>query len=58
MREKMMKVRYMRYCMNDFYIGKYEVTETEWSEMMRISKSDVNGGGNYPVEKCELGRRT
>ncbi len=36
-------------CVNDFYIGKYEVTETEWSEMMSI-RSDVNGSDNYPVE--------
>jgi formylglycine-generating enzyme required for sulfatase activity len=37
-------------CVNDFYIGKYEVTQTEWSKIMRRSQSDVNGSDNYPVE--------
>ncbi|GJQ60594.1 MAG: formylglycine-generating enzyme family protein [Candidatus Scalindua sp. AMX11] len=35
-------------CVDDFYIGKYEVTQTEWSQIMRI-RSDANGSGNYPV---------
>ena len=36
-------------CVGDFFIGKYEVTQTEWSEIMSI-RSDVNDSGNYPVE--------
>jgi formylglycine-generating enzyme required for sulfatase activity len=36
-------------CVDDFYIGKYEVTQTEWSEIMSI-RSDVNESDNYPVE--------
>ncbi len=36
-------------CVDDFYIGKYEVTQTEWSGIMSI-RSDVNDSGNYPVE--------
>ncbi len=36
-------------CVDDFYIGKYEVTQTEWSEIMSI-RSDVNDSDNYPVE--------
>jgi formylglycine-generating enzyme required for sulfatase activity len=36
-------------CVGDFYIGKYEVTQTEWSEIMRL-RSDFNDSGNYPVE--------
>jgi len=36
-------------CVNDFYIGKYEVTQTEWSEIIE-TRSDVNDSDNYPVE--------
>ena len=36
-------------CVDDFYIGKYEVTQTEWSEIMRL-RSDINESGKYPVE--------
>lgn len=35
-------------CVDDFYIGKYEVTQTEWSEIIEI-RSDVNDSDNYPV---------
>jgi len=41
-------------CVDDFYIGKYEVSETEWSEIMRI-RSDVNGSDNYPIENVSWG---
>ena len=36
-------------CVDDFYIGKYEVTQTEWSEIIKL-RSDVNNSDNYPVE--------
>lgn len=37
-------------CVDDFYIGKYEVTQIEWSETMNKNQSDVDDSNNYPVE--------
>ena len=35
---------------NDFYIGKYEVTQAEWTNMMGSNPSNSYGvGDNYPV---------
>jgi formylglycine-generating enzyme required for sulfatase activity/tRNA A-37 threonylcarbamoyl transferase component Bud32 len=34
----------------DFYIGKYEVTQGEWKEIMGNNPSALKNGRNYPVE--------
>jgi formylglycine-generating enzyme len=37
-------------CMVDFYIGKYEVTQGQWEEVMGNNPSKFKNGNNYPVE--------
>jgi len=37
-------------CLDDFYIGKYEVTQGEWEEIMEDNPSKDIIGNNYPVE--------
>lgn len=37
-------------CIDDFYIGIYEVTQWQWEEIMRGNPSDSKSGKNYPVE--------
>jgi formylglycine-generating enzyme required for sulfatase activity len=36
---------------NDFYIGKYEVTQEQWQAIMGNNPSYHDKGGKYPVEK-------
>ena len=38
-------------CVDDFHIGKYEVTQGQWKELMGNNPSDNKGSDNYPVEK-------
>lgn len=37
--------------LSDFYIGKYEVTQKEWSEIMGANPSEFKGCAECPVEK-------
>jgi formylglycine-generating enzyme required for sulfatase activity len=38
-------------CLDDFYIGKYEVTQTQWTNVKGSNPSNYTGcGGNCPVE--------
>ena len=37
-------------CVDDFYIGKYEVTQREWVELMETNPSDFKNCDNCPVE--------
>lgn len=38
-------------CVDDYYLGKYEVTQGEWQKMMGNNPSGFKNGSNYPVEK-------
>jgi formylglycine-generating enzyme required for sulfatase activity len=38
-------------CMVDFYIGKYEVTQGQWEEVMGSNPAKFKNGNNYPVEQ-------
>ncbi len=37
-------------CVDDFYIGKYEVTQSEWKSIMGTNPSKFKGNVNCPVE--------
>lgn len=37
-------------CVNDFYIGRYEVTQGEYQQMMSFNPSHFTRGDRYPVE--------
>ncbi len=37
-------------CVDDFYLGKYEVTQRQWKEIMGKNPSGFQNGDNYPVE--------
>ncbi len=37
-------------CVDDFYIGKYEVTQGEWRTIMGDNSSSFKKGDDYPVE--------
>ena len=37
--------------LSDFYIGRYEVTQKEWTEIMGENPSYFKNGDNYPVEQ-------
>ncbi|MEO5356933.1 MAG: formylglycine-generating enzyme family protein [Nitrospirae bacterium YQR-1] len=37
-------------CLNDFYIGIYQVTQQQWKEVMEYNPSTFIKEGNYPVE--------
>lgn len=38
-------------CVNDFYLGRYEVTQETWQKVMGANPSHFHKGGNYPVEQ-------
>ena len=38
-------------CVDDFYMGKYEVTQGEWQKIMDSNPSRFKNGDRYPVEK-------
>ncbi len=37
-------------CVDDFYIGKYEVTQEQWENIMGNNPSKFKNGSNFPVE--------
>ncbi|WP_442902146.1 SUMF1/EgtB/PvdO family nonheme iron enzyme [Flexistipes sp.] len=37
-------------CIDDFYIGKYEVTQGQWEKIMGYNPSFFDDGDRYPVE--------
>lgn len=39
-------------CVDDFYIGKYEVTQGQWHKVMGDNPSKFKKGDNYPVEQA------
>jgi formylglycine-generating enzyme required for sulfatase activity len=38
-------------CVDDFYIGKYEVTQGEWQKVFEKNPSEFKKGDRYPVEQ-------
>lgn len=38
-------------CVDNYYIGKYEVTQEQWLKIMHNNPSDFQIGGSYPVEQ-------
>ncbi len=40
-------------CVDDFYIGKYEVTQREWVAVMGYNRSKFKKGDRYPVDNVE-----
>lgn len=38
-------------CVNDFYIGKYEIRQKTWKQIMGNNPSKFSEGGDYPVEQ-------
>ncbi|MBW6511260.1 MAG: formylglycine-generating enzyme family protein [Desulfuromonadaceae bacterium] len=38
-------------CVDDFYMGKYEVTQGQWQKVTGSNPAHVKKGNNYPVEK-------
>ncbi|HEX9023766.1 MAG TPA: SUMF1/EgtB/PvdO family nonheme iron enzyme [Geobacteraceae bacterium] len=39
-----------RVCLNDFYMGRYEVTQEEWEAIMGSNPSRFKSGGKFPVD--------
>lgn len=39
-----------RVCLNDYWIGRYEITQEQWVKMMHNNPSSHKNGGSYPVE--------
>lgn len=39
-----------RVCLNDFYMGIYEVTQGQWERLMGNNPSHFKKGGDYPVD--------
>jgi formylglycine-generating enzyme len=42
-------------CVDDFWIGKYEVTQAQWQQVMGNNPAYFKRGGNYPVEQVNWG---
>ncbi|MBU1710789.1 MAG: formylglycine-generating enzyme family protein, partial [Proteobacteria bacterium] len=38
-------------CVDDFYIGRYEVTQGQWLRVMEVNPAYFDRGDNYPVEQ-------
>ncbi|KJU85169.1 sulfatase-modifying factor protein [Candidatus Magnetobacterium bavaricum] len=38
-------------CVDDFYMGKYLVTQQQWQKVMGSNPSKFKNGANYPVER-------
>ena len=38
-------------CVDDFYMGKYEVTQGEWQKIVGSNPSEFKNGDHYPVER-------
>ena len=38
-------------CLDNFYLGKYEITQGQWEEVMGSNPSRFKKGNNYPVEE-------
>ena len=38
-------------CVDDFFMGKYEVTQGQWEDVMVSNPSKFKNGRNFPVEK-------
>jgi formylglycine-generating enzyme required for sulfatase activity len=38
-------------CVDDFYIGRHEVTQGQWGEVMGSNPSNFMNGNNFPVER-------
>jgi formylglycine-generating enzyme len=38
-------------CIDDFYMGKYEVTQGQWEDVMGSNPAKFKNGNNYPVEQ-------
>jgi formylglycine-generating enzyme required for sulfatase activity len=43
-------------CLDGFWMGKTEVTQGQWKQIMRNNPAKFQKGDNYPVEKYLLGR--
>lgn len=37
-------------CLDDFYLGKYPVTQGQWETIMEDNPSYFKNGNKYPVE--------
>ena len=37
-------------CVDGFWLGKYEVTQGQWKQLMRTNNSKFNWGDSYPME--------
>ena len=37
-------------CVDGFWLGKYEVTQGQWKQLMRSNRSNFSWGDSYPVE--------
>jgi formylglycine-generating enzyme required for sulfatase activity len=38
-------------CLDDYYLGKYEVTQGQWQRIMGNNPARFKNGDNYPVEQ-------